>query len=32
MKHLPADSLKKLEKKMLYSKKGVSYNSTAIDR
>ena len=31
-KHLPADSLKKLEKTLLYSKEPVYYNSTSIDR
>ena len=32
LKHLPADSLKKLEKTLLYSKKPVYYNSTSTDR
>ena len=32
LKHLPKDSLKKLEKTMLYSKKAVYYNKTKIDR
>ena len=32
LKHLPADSLKKLEKTLLYSKEPVYYNSTSIDR
>ena len=32
LKHLPADSLKKLEKTVLYSREPVYYNSTLIDR
>ena len=32
LKHVPADSLKKLEKTLLYSKEPVYYNSTSIDR
>ena len=32
LKHLPKDSLKKLEKTMLYSKQAVYYNKTKIDR
>ena len=32
LKHLPKDSLKKLEKTMLYSKPAVYYNKTTIDR
>ena len=32
LKYLPADSLKKLEKTLLYSKEPVYYNSTSIDR
>ena len=32
LKHLPADSLKKLEKTLLYSKEPVYYHNTSIDR
>ena len=32
LKHLPKDSLKQLEKRMLYSKQSVYYNCTSIDR
>ena len=32
LKHLPKDSLKKIEKTMLYSKQSVYFNKTMIDR
>ena len=32
LKHLPKDSLKKLEKTFLYSEQSVYYNKTTIDR
>ena len=32
LKHLPKNSLKKIEKTMLYSKQAVYYNKTTIDR
>ena len=32
LKHLPKDSLKKLEKTVLYSKQAVYYNKTTIDK
>ena len=32
LKHLPKDSLKKIEKTMLYNKQAAYYNKTTIDR
>ena len=32
LKHLPKDSLKKIEKTLLYSKQSVYFNSTSINR